>query len=43
MRIIFDMCDKDEKSVVDKKELKEMLTSLIEIAKTESGVAVKAV
>ena len=35
MRIIFDMCDKDEKSVVDKKELKEILTSLIEIAKTE--------
>merc|ERR1719150_180765 len=35
MRIIFDMCDKDDKGVVDKKELKEMLTSLIEIAKTE--------
>ena len=35
MRIIFDMCDKDEKGVVDKKELKDMLTSLIEIAKTE--------
>ena len=35
MRIIFDMCDKDDKGVVDKKELKDMLTSLIEIAKTE--------
>ena len=35
MRIIFDMCDKDDRGVVDKKELKDMLTSLIEIAKTE--------
>ena len=35
MRIIFDMCDKDDKGVVDKNELKEMLTSLIEIAKTD--------
>ena len=35
LRILFDMCDKDDKGVVDKTELKEMLTSLIEIAKTE--------
>ena len=29
------MCDKDDSGIVDKKELKEMLTSLIEIAKTD--------
>merc|ERR1719430_2918061 len=35
LRIIFNMCDKDDSGIVNKKELKEMLTSLIEIAKTE--------
>jgi len=35
LMIFFNMCDKDDSGIVDKKELKEMLTSLIEIAKTD--------
>ena len=35
LRIIFDMCDTNENGVIDKQELQEMLTSLVEMAKTE--------
>jgi len=35
LRIIYDMCDEDSRGVVDKSNFKEMLTSLIDIAKTD--------
>ena len=35
LRIIFDMCDSNENGLIDKLELQEMLTSLVEMAKTE--------
>lgn len=35
LRIIFDMCDSNEKGLISKLELQEMLTSLVEMAKTE--------
>lgn len=35
MRIIFDMCDTNENGVIEKSELVEMLSSLVELAKTE--------
>ncbi|CAG9818789.1 unnamed protein product [Phaedon cochleariae] len=34
LRIIFDMCDDDRNGEIDKKELSEMLRSLVEIART---------
>ncbi|CAG9862185.1 unnamed protein product [Phyllotreta striolata] len=36
LRIIFDMCDNDRNGEIDKKELSEMLRSLVEIARTTS-------
>lgn len=36
MRVIFDMCDDDGNGVIDKQELTKMLTSLVDIAKTDS-------
>jgi dual oxidase len=33
--IIFDMCDNDQNGIIQAEELKEMLTSLIAIAKTD--------
>ncbi len=35
LRIVFDMCDTNENGLIDKGELHEMLTSLVEIAKTD--------
>ena len=35
LRIIFDMCDTNENELIEKDELEEMLTSLVELAKTE--------
>ena len=35
LRIVFDMCDSNENGLIDKGELQEMLTSLVEMAKTE--------
>lgn len=35
LRIIFAMCDSNENGLIDKTELQEMLTSLVEMAKTE--------
>ena len=35
LRIIFDMCDTNENGFIEKDELQEMLTSLVELAKTE--------
>ena len=35
MRIIFDMCDTNENGLIEKSELHEMLSSLVELAKTE--------
>ena len=35
LRIIFDMCDSNENGLIDKHELQEMLSSLVEMAKTE--------
>lgn len=36
VRIIFDMCDNDGNGVIDKLELTKMMTSLVDIAKTNS-------
>lgn len=36
VRIIFDMCDNDGNGVIDKIELTKMMTSLVDIAKTNS-------
>jgi dual oxidase len=36
LRIIFDMCDYNGNGVIDKTELQKMLTSLVDIAKTNS-------
>ena len=35
LRIIFDMCDNDKNGSIDKKELSELLESLVDIAKTK--------
>lgn len=35
LRIIFDMCDTNEDGAIEKSELHDMLTSLVEMAKTE--------
>ena len=35
LRIVFDMCDTNENGLIDKGELQEMLTSLVEMAKTD--------
>eukprot|EP00096_Caligus_rogercresseyi_P010505 TRINITY_DN3850_c0_g1_i1.p1 TRINITY_DN3850_c0_g1~~TRINITY_DN3850_c0_g1_i1.p1 ORF type:complete len:1540 (+),score=517.15 TRINITY_DN3850_c0_g1_i1:375-4994(+) len=35
LRIIFDMCDDDKNGFIDKKELSELLNSLVDIAKTQ--------
>ena len=35
LRIIFDMCDNDKNGSIDKKELTELLESLVDIAKTK--------
>ena len=35
LRIVFAMCDSNENGLIDKAELSEMLTSLVEMAKTE--------
>ena len=35
LRVVFDMCDTNENGLIDKGELHEMLTSLVEIAKTD--------
>ena len=44
LRIIFDMCDNDKNGSIDKKELSELLESLVDIAKTKklTGDDVKA-
>ncbi|GBN11154.1 Dual oxidase [Araneus ventricosus] len=36
LRIVFDMCDDDGNGVIDKRELMQMLRSLVDIAKTDS-------
>ncbi|GFS70288.1 dual oxidase [Nephila pilipes] len=36
LRIVFDMCDDDGNGVIDKRELTQMLRSLVDIAKTDS-------
>ncbi|CAL1286456.1 unnamed protein product [Larinioides sclopetarius] len=36
LRIVFDMCDDDGNGVIDKRELMQMLRSLVDIAKTNS-------